>query len=305
MKRIQLGQSDILAPEIIYGCMRLTNLSQKQATAMIKTAIECGINFFDHADIYGKGECERMFAIAAADLQIKRSTLILQSKCGIRKGFYDCSYEHIITSVRGILERLNTDYLDVLLLHRPDALIEPEEVAKAFFKLKEEKLVKSFGVSNFSPAQIELLKSATGEESICANQLQFSPAASQMVDFGLHVNTKNDLALDRDGSVLDYCRLNKITIQAWSPFHAFNKGVYLDNKEFSELNRMLKRVGAQYGATPTATATAWILRHPAKMQVIAGTTNPERLKEICMSEYVNLTREQWYEIYKAAGNKIP
>ena len=294
----------INAPRLVVGCMRIADKPLRQVERMIIEALKNGVNMFDHADIYGKGDCERTFGVAVKDLEIKREDLILQSKCGIRQGFYDFSGEHIISSVEGSLRRLNTEYLDVLLLHRPDALIEPEVIAETFTKLYEAGKVRAFGVSNFSAMQLKLLKSYG--VNVVANQVQFSLMHSGLVDEGLNVNMHKDESVQRGGELLDYCRVRGITLQAWSPLHYGQiKGVFVDNENFPLLNEELSRLAEQYGVTPAAIAIAWILRHPAKMQVVCGTTTPERIDELCRATDVCLTREEWYSLYRATGKRLP
>lgn len=305
MKTMQLGSSGLEVPVIAVGCMRINSLSSTEAEGFLRAALEEGLNFFDHADIYGGGACEEKFADAVRMNDDIREKIILQSKCGIRKGMYDFSRQHILEAVEGSLKRLGTDYLDVLLLHRPDALAEPEEVAEAFDILKSSGKVRNFGVSNQKPMQIELLK-RTIKQPIAANQLQLSITNSSMISNGINVNMENDSAIDRDGSVLDYCRLNSITIQPWSPFqYGFFEGVYLDNDKFPGLNQKLGEIAGKYGVSKTAIVIAWLLRHPAHMQPVVGTMNRSRLRECAKAADIRLTREEWYEIYRAAGNKLP
>ncbi len=305
MKMLSIGTSPLNASEISLGCMRIAGMEPSAVDTLLRTSLEAGINYYDHADIYGGGKSETVFAESIARLGIPRKDLILQSKCGIRRGFFDFSKEHILESVDGILSRLNTDYLDILLLHRPDTLVEPEEVAEAFSTLKQSGKVNHFGVSNQNPAQIELLQ-ASLPMKIEANQLQFSITNTGMIDHGLNVNMEIDPSVDRDGGVLDYCRLKKITIQPWSPFqYGFFEGVFLGNPKFPKLNEVLEAMGAEFGVSSTTMAIAWILRHPARMQPIVGTTSPERIKQVAQASEVNLTRPQWYEIYRAAGNTLP
>lgn len=303
MYKIELGRSGLRVPTVAVGCMRISNMDEKQAVAFVNTAVENGAVFFDHADIYGGGKSEAVFGKAAAC--VKREDLIIQTKCGIRPGRFDFSYEHIIQSVEGSLERLGTDYIDVLLLHRPDALMEPEEVARAFDALKASGKVRHFGVSNQNPYQMQLLESCL-DMPLCVNQLQLSVMHAPMIQSGINVNMYNDSAVNRDGGVLDYCRLNKITIQPWSPLqYGFFDGCFIDNEKFPELNKTLGAIGEKYGVSETTVAFAWILRHPAKMQPVTGTTNPERLKECLRASEITLTREEWYEIYRTAGNVLP
>lgn len=305
MRTMNLGASSLEVPAIAVGCMRLNDLTNQEAETFVQTALEIGANFFDHADIYGGGDCERAFAKAVHMNDDVRERILLQSKCGIRKGMFDFSKEYILKAVDGILQRLNTDYLDVLLLHRPDALVEPEEVAQAFDTLERSGKVRHFGVSNQKPMQIELLKKYV-KQPLIANQLQLSITNANMISNGIHVNMETDSALDRDGSILDYCRLNDITIQPWSPFqYGFFEGVFLDNEKFPELNAKIDDIAARYEVSNTTIALAWILRHPAKMQPITGTTNIGRLQDCVKASEIYLTREEWYEIYRAAGNVLP
>ncbi|TYU97563.1 aldo/keto reductase family oxidoreductase [Listeria monocytogenes] len=305
MKRITIGNSALTASEISLGCMRMADLSREDANKVINTALENGIDFFDHADIYGGGKSEEVFADAIDMNATIREKMILQSKCGIRQGFFDFSKEHIIASVEGSLKRLKTDYLDTLLLHRPDTLFEPEEVAAAFTELEKSGKVRHFGVSNQNPGQIELLKKYVDQELI-ANQLQFSILHTGMIDTGFNVNMTIDPSLDRDGGILEYSRLNNMTIQAWSPFqYGFFEGVFLDNDKFPELNKTIDKIAADKGVTNSAIAVAWIQRHPASFQTVVGTMNPGRIADIAKASDVTLSREEWYEIYRAAGNQLP
>ncbi|EPR4667927.1 aldo/keto reductase [Listeria monocytogenes] len=305
MKRITIGNSALTASEISLGCMRMADLSKEDANKVINTALENGIDFFDHADIYGGGKSEEVFADAIDMNATIREKMILQSKCGIRQGFFDFSKEHIIASVEGSLKRLKTDYLDTLLLHRPDTLFEPEEVAAAFTELEKSGKVRHFGVSNQNPGQIELLKKYVDQELI-ANQLQFSIMHTGMIDTGFNVNMTIDPSLDRDGGILEYSRLNNMTIQAWSPFqYGFFEGVFLDNDKFPELNKVIDKIAADKGVTNSAIAVAWIQRHPASFQTVVGTMNPGRIADIAKASDVTLSREEWYEIYCAAGNQLP
>ncbi len=305
MREQKLGTSDLNVPVIAVGCMRINALDKAEAQRFVGTALDEGANFFDHADIYGGGTCEEIFADAVGMSSSVREKLILQSKCGIRQGMFDFSREHILTAVDGILKRLRTEYLDVLLLHRPDALVEPEEVAEAFDQLEREGKVRHFGVSNQHPHQMDLLRRFV-RQPIVANQLQLSITNATMISSGINVNMENDAAVDRDGHVLDYCRLHDITIQPWSPFQfGFFEGVFLGSDKFPELNRQIDEVAAAHGVTNTTIAIAWLLRHPARMQPVTGTTNVERLRDCCRAADVQLTREEWYAIYRAAGNKLP
>lgn len=306
MRLIPLGKSGLKVPAVAVGCMRITDISAKEAEAFLAAALEQGCNFFDHADIYGGGECEKVFADAIHMSPAVRESIVLQSKCGIVPGvMYDFSKEHILSSVDGILSRLKTDYLDVLALHRPDALMEPEEVAEAFDLLHGAGKVRFFGVSNHNPSQMQLLQKCV-KQPLVTDQLQFSLPNASMISSGMEVNMGTDGAQNRDGGVLDYCRQNEITIQTWSPFqYGFFEGVFLGSENFPELNRVITELAQKYQVSGTTIAAAWILRHPAKMQLVAGTTKTARLKEICRAADLTLTREEWYRLYLAAGHILP
>lgn len=306
MKRVKLGNTGLDVSAIALGCMRIGGLDEKSAKEFIDTALENGINYIDHADIYGGGYCEELFG-KAVDLRSSiREKMFIQSKCGIVPGvMYDLSKDHIINSTDKILKRLNTDYLDCLILHRPDALVEPEEVAEAFDVLENSGKVKYFGVSNMDSMQIELLKKYV-KQPIVANQLQLSITNSNMISSGMEVNMSTNGAVNRDGSVLNYCRLNDITIQTWSPFQfGMFEGCFLENEKFSELNKVVDELAEKYNVSNTAIATAWILRHPANMQMVAGTTNKERLIQIAKACDIELTKEEWYRLYLSAGHILP
>lgn len=305
MKTIRLGNSEMKSSDIVLGCMRIDKLSLQELSDYIETAMEEGITLFDHADIYGNGYCEELFGKVLNTKKGLREKIQIQSKCSIQNGFYDLSKEHILTSVDKSLERLKTDYLDLLILHRPDTLMEPEEIASAFDALQASGKVHNFGVSNFNSMQIELLKSVV-KQPILVNQMQFGIMHSGMVDSGIQTNTLFEGSIDRDGSILEYCRLKQITLQAWSPFqYGFFEGVFIDNPKFPKLNAVLASIAEQKEVSKSAIAVAWILRHPANMQAIVGTTNKERLKDICRASKVELSRAEWYELYTVAGNRLP
>ncbi|MDG6141816.1 aldo/keto reductase [Lactococcus formosensis] len=303
MKKIQIA--DMQASQIILGCMRIIEPG-KNPIKVIETAYENGINFFDHADIYGAGQCETVFAEALAKTSIRREDIYLQSKCAIRPGVaFDFSKEHIIKSVEGSLQRLQTDYLDTLLLHRPDTLMEPEEVAEAFHELEKSGKVRYFGVSNQNPMQVELLKTAV-KQPLLFNQLQFGLKHTEMIDAGLNVNIPNQASHMQDGSVLEYSRINKMTIQAWSPFqHGYFDGPFVGNDKFPELNKKLEEYAEKYNLTPSGIAIAWINRHPAGMQTIIGTMTEQRILEVTNASDLVLSRNEWYDLYMAAGNILP
>lgn len=304
MKEIRIG-SVIPASAVSLGCMRLNNAGKDKVDEIIETALDCGINHFDHADIYGKGICESLFGEYLKKHQSLRESITIQTKCGIRTRYFDFSKEHIIGSVEASLKRLNTEYIDTLLLHRPDALMEPEEVAEAFDELYNSGKVKHFGVSNHNSYQIELLKTAV-KQPLIANQLQFSVTECGMITSGLNVNMKNDESVMHDGGLIEYSRINNMTIQTWSPFQAgFFKECFIGNEKYKELNNKLNELADKYSVTPTGIAAAWILRHPANMQLISGSMNPDRIKEICAGADIIISREDWYAIYLSAGYRLP
>ena len=299
MKTIKIGDS-IIASRLSYGCMRIGGKTEKQAEAVVKTALESGINFFDNADIYCGGKSEELFGKAIKG--IDRDKIFVQSKCGIRKGFYDFSKEHIISSVEGSLKRIGCGYLDVLCLHRPDVLFEGEEVAEAFDELQSRGLVKNFGVSNFNPMQIELLKKYI-DQPLVVNQLQLGIFHTGMIDSGMCANMKNDFAADKDGSVLPYSQLNDMVIQAWGPMRSAN-GFFPQDESVADKAAILAREAAEFGISKEALAIAFISRIRG-VQPILGTTDPQRLKALTESEKVELTRQKWYELYSEMGNMIP
>ena len=292
---------------IIMGCMRMPALSIDEAATMINTANESGINFYDNATCYGEnGEAETRFGDAFIKTGIRREDVYIQSKCGILSDEFNWTKENIIASVDDSLRRIKLEYLDALLLHRPDLLYEPEQIAEAFDELERNGKVRYFGVSNVPTMMLEVLKKYV-RQPLVFNQLQFSLDQSQLLDQTLYVNNlTTDRSIDRDNGTLDYCRLHDITVQAWSPLQCgFFKGCFVDSPDFPELNRMLGEIGEKYGAPKTAVAIAWILRHPAKMQAIAGTMNPSHLRDICEASKVELTHNEWYRIYRASGKFLP
>ncbi len=309
MKTLNLPQTDLEASNVILGLMRITKLDDEQIRTLVGTAQDAGINFFDHADIYGDAPhgCEQRFGDAMGFTAAQRESIIIQSKVGIKKGFFDFSKEHILRSVDESLQALNTEYLDVLLLHRPDALVEPEEVAAAFDVLHSSGKVRNFGVSNHTPGQIELLKRSV-TQPLAFNQVQLSITHSPLIAAGVSSNMAGlDQSIDRDNGNLDYCRLNGITLQAWSPFQkGFFDGVFLGDREnYAALNDVIDELAATYGVTPTAIAVAWITRHPANIQVVLGTTKPERVRESAAGSDIPLTRQEWYRLFTAAGHVVP
>ncbi len=305
MKYIQTAASKTPVSQVALGCMRIGGMTDAQADAYLNTALEYGYNYFDHADIYGGGKCEEVFGRALKRNPSLRDKMIIQTKCSIHDGRYDFSKAHIVSSVDKALKRLGVEKIDVLLLHRPDLLMEPEEVASAFIELEQSGKVGVFGVSNHSPMQIELLKTAVKQE-LKINQLQLSVVNAGMIANGANVNVGFDDGIVRDGYVRDYCRLNGITIQPWSPLqHGFIAGPFLNNPTFEKVNTVLREMGEKYGVTDTGMAIAWLLRLPDKMQPIVGSTNLDRLKQIAEASDITLDAADWYTIYKTAGYKLP
>lgn len=296
----------ISVSRIAQGCMRIDRLTKAELDALIRSDLDAGISFFEHADIYGgNGRCEELFGNILREDPSLRERMTIQTKCGIRPGQYDFSKEHILTSVEQSLKRLGTDQVEFLVLHRPDTLVEPEEVAEAFTQLKEQGKVKKFGVSNHNAMQIALLNKYL-PEPLVIDQLQFGLGHTVLVDAGLNVNMKNDESVNRDDSTLDFCRLHDITIQAWSPLQfGFIKGHFMGNPDFEGLNRKLEELGEAYGITATAMAIAWILRHSAKIQPVVGSVNSERMRDIAKAADVTITRKEWYDLYCATGKSLP
>jgi predicted oxidoreductase len=311
MRTVPLGVSGRLVPNVVAGMMRIADKTDDEIRELVRTARDSGIDFFDHADIYGMHmhQCEERFAEAMQFSPSERAEITIQTKAGIvREGpYFDFSYERIVAQVEGSLGALRTDYIDVLLLHRPDALVEPEEVARAFDELEAAGKVRAFGVSNHTPRQIDLLKTAV-RQPLVANQIQLSITHSPTIAQGVAANM---VGLDQSttldgGGIVDYCRINQITLQAWSPFQAgFFDGVFLDNPAYVELNEVIDRLATQYAVPAIAIATAWITRHPAGMQVVLGTTTPSRVADAALGSNVPLTRAEWYELFRAAGHRVP
>ena len=308
MRYITLGQDDKELSEIVLGMMRIEDKSVKEVEELVETALSVGINAFDLADIYGRGRCEELLGLVLKNRPDLREKMWIQSKCGIRIEeftYFDFSKDYIIKSVDGILQRLKIDHLDSLLLHRPDALMESDQVAEAFDLLYKQGKVRDFGVSNQNPMMMELLKKDV-KQPLAVNQLQLSAAFTPGFESGFHVNMEDSQAAMRDGSIFEYCKLHDVVIQAWSVLQfGYFKGNFVGNEKFQALNQVLDRLAIKYGVTSSTIAISWILRYPAKMQAIVGTTNPKHLIEASQAANFSLTRKEWYEIYLAAGNNLP
>lgn len=308
MRYITLGQDDKELSEIVLGMMRIKDKSVKEVEELVETALSVGINAFDLADIYGRGRCEELLGLVLKNRPDLREKMWIQSKCGIRIEeftYFDFSKDYIIKSVDGILQRLKIDHLDSLLLHRPDALMESDQVAEAFDLLYKQGKVRDFGVSNQNPMMMELLKKDV-KQPLAVNQLQLSAAFTPGFESGFHVNMEDSQAAMRDGSIFEYCKLHDVVIQAWSVLQfGYFKGNFVGNEKFQALNQVLERLATKYGVTSSTIAISWILRYPAKMQAVVGTTNPKHLREVSQAANFSLTRKEWYEIYLAAGNDLP
>ncbi|HEW8141926.1 TPA: aldo/keto reductase family oxidoreductase [Streptococcus pneumoniae] len=308
MRYITLGQDDKELSEIVLGMMRIKDKSVKEVEELVETALSVGINAFDLADIYGRGRCEELLGLVLKNRPNLREKMWIQSKCGIRIEeftYFDFSKDYIIKSVDGILQRLKIDHLDSLLLHRPDALMESDQVAEAFDLLYKQGKVRDFGVSNQNPMMMELLKKDV-KQPLAVNQLQLSAAFTPGFESAFHVNMEDSQAAMRDGSIFEYCKLHDVVIQAWSVLQfGYFKGNFVGNEKFQALNQVLDRLAIKYGVTSSTIAISWILRYPAKMQAVVGTTNPKHLREVSRAANFSLTRKEWYEIYLAAGNNLP
>lgn len=308
MRYITLGQDDKELSKIVLGMMRIEDKSVKEVEELVETALSVGINAFDLADIYGRGRCEELLGLVLKNRPDLREKMWIQSKCGIRIEeftYFDFSKDYIIKSVDGILQRLQVEYLDSLLLHRPDALMESDQVAEAFDFLYKQGKVRDFGVSNQNPMMMELLKKDV-KQPLAVNQLQLSAAFTPGFESGFHVNMEDSQAAMRDGSIFEYCQLHDVVIQAWSVLQfGYFRGNFVGNEKFQALNQVLDRLAIKYRVTSSTIAISWILRYPAKMQAVVGTTNPNHLREVSQAANFSLTRKEWYEIYLAAGNNLP
>ena len=309
MNYIEFGKNNVILSTVILGMMRISSMSPKEVTELIETALDAGINAFDLADCYSDGLCERIVGKVLESRPDLRERMWIQSKCGIRKEnglkYFDFSKEHITEAIDGILMRLNTDHIDSLLLHRPDTLMEPDEINDAINDAVKAGKIIDFGVSNMNPLMIEFL-SRDVQEKIAINQIQLSAAFTPSIDAGLHVNMASEAGIDRDGGILEYCRLNNLLIQAWSVLqYGFFEGVFIGNPKFAELNKVLDRIAAEQGVTSEAIAIAWVLRYPHPIQAIIGTTKASRIQHMALGADIILSRKEWYEIYQAAGNTLP
>ena len=313
MRQIKIGNTNFTGSAIALGIMRMNKLTVEEAVRALETAHETGINYIDSADIYGHGKSEEIFGKALQKSSLKRDDFYIQSKTGIYENpeldykttRYDFSKKYLINAVDGILSRMKIDYLDSLLLHRPDALMDPAEIAAAFDELQRDGKVRHFGVSNFNPMQVDLLQSGVSQR-LLINQLQLSVMHTGPIDFNIHTNMTDERSIDHDRGVLDYSRLHNMTVQAWSPFqYGQIEGNFIGNPKFPEVNDALQKVAEQKGVSKNAIAAAWILRHPANTQVIIGTMTPAHIIDSAKGADISLTAQEWYDIYLAAGNDLP
>lgn len=317
MKQVNLGSTTLKIPAMALGIMRMEAQSPANAAQAIDTAYANGINFIDSADIYGQGKSEEVFSAALKQSSVKREQLFIQSKVGViidqkrsHGSFvfgsrYEFTKKHILEAVDGILNRLHTDYLDSLLLHRPDTLMDLDGIKEAFDILQASGKVRFFGVSNFNPQQVEMLQEKLTQR-LMFNQLQFGLMHTGMVDFGINTNISNADGTDHDGGLLEYCRRKHITIQTWSPFqYGYFEGTFINNPDYPELNAELEKLADKYGVGKNAIAAAWILKHPANMQMIMGTMNPQHIADSAKGGDIVLTNQEWYDLYLAAGHKLP
>ncbi len=325
MKKYTISNTGLTVSRIGMGCMGfgipwdnspLTDAHRRNAMQVVEAALDAGINFFDHADIYSMGKCEEAFAAIWEQRSSLRDQIILQTKCGIRFADtpnpgdphrFDFSYEHIVHSVEGSLRRLNTDYIDIYLLHRPDPLVEPEEVAKAFSELHRSGKVRHFGVSNHTPMQIKLL-SASIEQPLIANQIEFNILHSHLLNEGISYNQQSTAPRLAEGTV-EFARLNKILLQAWAPVaggRLFKPSADSGDTRTDTTSKLLSEIAEKHQVTPDAIAIAWILRHPAGIQPLLGTGNPERIKSAIVADSVELSRHDWYRLFTAGrGASLP
>lgn len=309
MRYIEFGKNKALVSEVVLGSMRIPQMSVAEVGELLQTCLDEGINMVDTADIYGGGHSEELIGDAIAANPGMREQIFLQTKCSIRfaehGSYFDFSKDYIVSAVEASLKRLKTDHVECLLLHRPDVLMDPDEVAEAFEELHESGKVIEFGVSNQNPLQMKRIAKASPFK-LAANQVQLSVAFAPAFEAMLNVNMENDAATMRDGGIFEYCERKGMAIQAWSVFqHGYFAGTFLGAPEYEELNAVLNRLADKYGVTPGAVALAWILRYPAKMQTVIGTTKASRIRESARACDFELTKSEWYELYKAAGRQLP
>nr|WP_208607144.1 aldo/keto reductase [Paenibacillus typhae] len=324
MKTLPLNARGIPASRIALGCMGLgggwdheplTAENIRQGHDAVEAALSIGINFFDHADIYTRGKAEKVFGQIFKDRPRLREEIIIQSKCGIRliepgdtSNTFDISGEHILRSVDGTLSRLGTEYLDILLLHRPDPLMDPEEIAEALRQLKKAGKVRHFGVSNMSASQIRLLQHYCDEPFI-VNQLHMSLAQISWLDAMVSVNREPWKDITFPEGTVEYCRMENIQLQAWGPLAQGSfSGRSLEGQpeNIVQTAALVSSLAEQKNTTPEAIVLSWLMTHPAAIQPVIGTVNPKRIAACAGADKVGLSRKEWYELYiSSRGEKLP
>ena len=299
--RISLTSNGPEFSRIVHGLCRLAewNLTNKQTAELIDSCLELGITTFDHADIYGGYLCEDLFGAALAGMSVERSSIELVTKCGIKTAApsrpshtmssYDTTAAHILQSVDASLKNLRTDYIDVLLIHRPDPLMDAREVAEAFTQLKESGKVLHFGVSNFLPCQFELLAAAL-DFPLVTNQIEYSP---------MHMECQ------ADGSI-DLCQKRGIAPMAWSPLGG-GRLFTSETEQAKRLRAQLQETGANCGGASIAqVALAFVLKHPVNFLPVIGTGKTDRVRSAAKALDITLTHEQWFAIWVASmGHGVP
>ncbi len=324
MNKYKIYNTDLEVSRIAYGCMGiggswddspLADETISKAIDSVSAALEGGINFFDHANIYARGKSEIVFSKVLQELKGIRDKIIIQSKCGIRfpgdpnpesPGRYDFSYKNIVESTNASLNRLGIEQLDILLLHRPDPLMQPEEVAKAFDELHKQGKVRYFGISNFNPGQMTLLQNSL-DYPLVVNQIEISLLHHHVFNDGILANQLSGKYAAATG-IIDHCMLNNIQVQAWSPValgKIFNPPTDAESN-VKKLSRKLIEYAEEKNTSVEAIALAWLLKHPAGIQPVIGTTKPERIINSCKADDIELTREEWYTLFTIArGNPVP
>lgn len=325
MRVLPLRQRGLLTSQLVLGCMSfgggwnsqgITNTHIADAEKAVDAALSIGITMFDHADIYAQGRAEETFGAILKRRSSLREQIVIQSKCGIRfgdgvlPGRFDFSKSHILESVDGILQRLGVEYLDILLLHRPDPLAEPDEVAEAFGQLKASGKVRYFGVSNMDVAQIRFLQRSLPDQ-LCVNQLEMSLAHLHFLDQTVHVNQNAGVSVNFGPGLMEYCQEHAIQLQAWGPLAQGRfTGRALDGEPdiIRATAELVQRMAAEKGTTPEAIVLAWLMRHPAMIQPVIGTINSARILACNAAEQQAqaMTREEWYTLYVSArGTPMP
>lgn len=309
MQTQTIGSSQLKATRLNYGCMGIAGSWSEPNFDLAKPAViaayEAGFRLFDHADIYNKGRCEEAFGRILREVSEMRDEIVIVTKCGIKfagwgmeegVNHYDFSGDHIRKSAEGSLSRLGIEAIDVLLLHRPDVLMDPDEVAAAFTDLRQSGKVREFGVSNFTPSQVRALQS----------RLPFRLVINQVE---IHPGRLNCFV---DGT-LGQCLEERITPQAWSPV---GRGVYATGGLIPEevanpeqqmhLLKTLDEIAYGHIVSRTAITLAWLMQHPSKIMPVIGTIKPDRIRESVEADDVTLSRQEWYTIYVAArGERMP